>query len=103
MDEAKPIIYRVEVKFKRPGDHIKRLVADLGITPKGAAEIVPDSWGTRKTLEIWFLDFDRTTLSLHIQKAHYRQNKTYVRDLEDCLAELRDLDYVSEVTGDSDD
>ena len=98
MPDLESRIRLVQVVFSHAGHPISSFCRDLGITPERVRQIKEDSWGVRGSLEIWFQEIRPSGLTLHIQKAHFRHDTTYHRDLQQFLDELRALDYVSQVT-----
>lgn len=96
--DLEPRIRLVQVVFSHTGHRLSPFCRDLGITPECVPQIKEDLWGLRGSLEIWFQEIRPSALTLHIQKAHFRHNTTYHRDLQQFLDDLRALDYVSQVT-----
>ncbi|MBN2138981.1 MAG: hypothetical protein JW720_14325 [Sedimentisphaerales bacterium] len=92
-----PRVYVVEVLFKQQKPPLMQFACDLNIGPELAPEIEEDSWGTRGSLEIWFMEIQGRKLTLSIQRAHFKRKETYLRDLKSFLHDMESLSYVERV------
>ena len=94
MSDFKAKIYVAEITFSTQVDCLERFCGDLGIIPEWEVKIEEDSWGLLNSLEIWFQEIEPRKLTLHIQKKHFKQKKTYLQDLENFREKVESLSYV---------
>ena len=97
MFDLQPKIYELEISFVKPNDYLQRLCQDMNIVPEILPKIEEDSWGIRGVLEIRFCEVLSNKIKLHIQKVHFKHDRTYIKDLEDFVRHLKELKYVQEV------
>jgi len=97
MSTFKAKIYSAEIVFTHPPPSLRQFAQDLDITPESPFGIEQDSWGARDSLEIWFQRIDGQKLTLHIQRAHFKRNETYIKDLQSFFDEADALEYVERV------
>jgi hypothetical protein len=92
-----PRVYTIEVVFKQQKPPLTEFARHLNIVPELVPEIEEDSWGTRNSLEVWFMDIQGRKLTLNIQRAHFKRKETYLRDLGSFLQDIESLSYVERV------
>jgi hypothetical protein len=92
-----PRVYRIEVLFKQQKPPLTQFARSLNVVPELVPEIEEDSWGTRNSLEVWFMDIQDRKLTLNIQRAHFRRKETYLRDLQSFLQDIKSLSYVERI------
>jgi hypothetical protein len=90
-------VYAVDILFKQQKSPLTQFARDLNIIPELMPEIEEDSWGTRGSLEIWFMEIQGRKLILNIQRAHFKRKETYLRDLQSFLEDVESLTYVEQV------
>ena len=97
MNDFERRISSVDITFSEPGDYLDPFCRDLGITPEYVPKIKEDEWGSINSLSLWFQKIDTQRWTLHIQKTHFKRNKTYLKDLRDFAEMVEALDYVTKV------
>ncbi len=97
MDEFSAKIYELIIFFTEPGEYVEKLCRDMGVVPEHSGDINKDDWAISGVLEIWFQEILPDKIKLHMQKAHFKHDKTYISQLEQFYRNMMQLKYIDSV------